>query len=1326
MFDFISLGGLTGLFSPTGTNPAETALDQTRIRKRGSGSKYTLYPMRWWVLTLFSVMAFLNNVLCFTYAPISQKAEEFYNSTEPMAWMVNVYFVSYILLAVPSSRLLAKYGLRTCFLLGCWAQTLGALIRMTAVPLSEYLFQSRDSSFSIAFFGQTITSLGQGFFVNTPPLVSAMWFGKHERTLATTIACNANTLGVAGAYALGTLLVGSKVENVRYAVDIPAVASAIFLTLSLLSFPERPPTPPSAHAEATAKRQGMSNSNPIRDNSNSSNSNYVLQASNPGALIESKSVDHGDVTSHHASHTSPSSGPATKSIRFRDSETVINPASSYSSKRSLGSAVLTDYQRALQDEIEQLKRERRRIRQQIEERKRMVDNQFNPDGVKTTSGSGKRKHRHTPSGAAPVDTADASAPDTTAHDEVSAAAGRLDQRAPLLSATEMRHTLARVRKASSTPYISVNVSLDADSLGHFKPPPSQARPLQEVLHTPKPAQHAKQLRERQPPQVAVPPENEQHEQEITVEEAPAETRSPKQERRKQPELLDLHPELRARFGVAPGPALDPEGRVIGHDEENAEGGSDNEAAIEGAQMEGLVSEDIAQVNEPEAKLEAELEAEEAMSSSDSSDDLSTSDEDTDTDEDTSTSSSRSTISSSDSSTLPAQLLTETAHYHLLHSLTCRHCGPISRKYLKGGAAEGDANSSAVQPVDIAIRSHFISRACACCRSKCPLSQTLPDKVLEVHEADAATPRAALDSRKITPLRVEGSPTHPFSPPSDISSGSSPSDVISPPSSGVRSERFAERVSRTADILFQRILPTISDSHATPAVAAKILTTPTAAAAAAAAASLAIAERRESSGSALDLKRVTVHSGSHERELGSTERALRRLSQVAPPSGETTHTTKHDSAAAVAAVAAAAIDKKAITPHALGVGSPTSDFDVEDMLDRSRHLDPDTLRESVKSLMSITPRPRSGSVHRLTAPAPAPAPETSIEVPVTETTPLLAAPDGEHKAIASVPQQTPSTALPIPLTEQGTLREEFKAYMKLFAIPGFIHCVVTFAVAEASINAFSTFMDYELAHVMTTEQIGWIGCVFIVAGLIGSTIFGIAVDRTRRYKDIVTVVFICSIVSLTAFTIAVQLLTKRPDGSAMLMKLISYSIISAGFFLGPLQPIAIEAAAECTFPTPEEVSTAFLQLVANLASAILVPLCTMLRDPDSGDMSAANYCIILIVLGSGAMFATWPQLLLRSEAEAESMKIVIAQYQAQSLAYLLEEQARRERRRRRNRYRRLAMSGDHLLTDSAAESVRASLQSLLEEHRMRKQRKDPARKSLASSTAGGVSGSDPLM
>jgi len=59
------------------------------------------------------------------------------------------------------------------------------------------------------------------------------------------------------------------------------------------------------------------------------------------------------------------------------------------------------------------------------------------------------------------------------------------------------------------------------------------------------------------------------------------------------------------------------------------------------------------------------------------------------------------------------------------------------------------------------------------------------------------------------------------------------------------------------------------------------------------------------------------------------------------------------------------------------------------------------------------------------------------------------------------------------------------------------------------------------------------------------------------------------------------------------------IVLLGITLGPIQPVALELAAECTYPISEATMTAFQQLCGNIVSASFVPILLALRDAKTG-------------------------------------------------------------------------------------------------------------------------------
>ena len=204
-------------------------------------SEFRLYKRRYFVLFLFSSLAFLNNVVCYTFASISHIAKPDYPNLS-LSSLVSYFFITYTLFSFPSSLFINRFSLRSGVILGASLQALGTYLR----------YYDRSDPHSGGWLcwlrvGQLVASLGQAFFVNPPPMMAAQWFGSEERVLATTIGVNANTLGIAGAYILGAAMVHETADIDGYLFVI-FLLSLVFAVLVIFFYPAAPPTPPSFSA----------------------------------------------------------------------------------------------------------------------------------------------------------------------------------------------------------------------------------------------------------------------------------------------------------------------------------------------------------------------------------------------------------------------------------------------------------------------------------------------------------------------------------------------------------------------------------------------------------------------------------------------------------------------------------------------------------------------------------------------------------------------------------------------------------------------------------------------------------------------------------------------------------------------------------------------------------------------------------------------------------------------------------------------------------------------------------------------------------------------
>jgi len=105
-----------------------------------------------------------------------------------------------------------------------------------------------------------------------------------------------------------------------------------------------------------------------------------------------------------------------------------------------------------------------------------------------------------------------------------------------------------------------------------------------------------------------------------------------------------------------------------------------------------------------------------------------------------------------------------------------------------------------------------------------------------------------------------------------------------------------------------------------------------------------------------------------------------------------------------------------------------------------------------------------------------------------------------------------------------------------------------------------------------ERIGQMGTFMVVAGLAGSMVGGMILDKFKKFKLTTLVTYTLSLVFMIAFTYAIDLEDINID----------YFIIAAlGFFMTGYLPIGFEFGAEITFPESEASSSGLLNCSAQI-------------------------------------------------------------------------------------------------------------------------------------------------
>ncbi|XP_056611732.1 solute carrier family 49 member 4 [Triplophysa dalaica] len=217
-----------------------------------------VYGRRWVVLTMFSLLGFMQGLVWNTWGPIQNSAKHVFEfSSTDIAVLVMwgpVGFLPWLLFI----WLMDKKGLRASLLLSALFMVLGTAIR--CVPLKDLHYRRW-----LIHGGQLLNGLAGPTIMSAGPLLSTTWFGPDQRATATAIASLIGYLGSAGAFLIGPLVVPAPNEThiasgtihldqnhikdrIQFVLYSEFGMIAVLFVAVLFYFPSRPPIPPSVAA----------------------------------------------------------------------------------------------------------------------------------------------------------------------------------------------------------------------------------------------------------------------------------------------------------------------------------------------------------------------------------------------------------------------------------------------------------------------------------------------------------------------------------------------------------------------------------------------------------------------------------------------------------------------------------------------------------------------------------------------------------------------------------------------------------------------------------------------------------------------------------------------------------------------------------------------------------------------------------------------------------------------------------------------------------------------------------------------------------------------
>jgi hypothetical protein len=212
---------------------------------------YVLYPHRFYVLFVFSFLAFNQCLIWLTFSPIARSAETYYNISEATVDLLLNWGPIIFIPCLPLTYILLNkhHGLRRCVILLAITDFLAALVRVIPIVITTSS-SPNFSSISLPFLhiGQILNAACGPLVMAPVSQLSCLWFAPHERTRATTFAIMANNFGSTVGFVISPFIVSSP-DYLPYLLYIHLGLAFLACVLALLYFPPEPPSPPSAAAE---------------------------------------------------------------------------------------------------------------------------------------------------------------------------------------------------------------------------------------------------------------------------------------------------------------------------------------------------------------------------------------------------------------------------------------------------------------------------------------------------------------------------------------------------------------------------------------------------------------------------------------------------------------------------------------------------------------------------------------------------------------------------------------------------------------------------------------------------------------------------------------------------------------------------------------------------------------------------------------------------------------------------------------------------------------------------------------------------------------------
>uniref|UniRef100_A0A0K0G0V9 MFS domain-containing protein n=1 Tax=Strongyloides venezuelensis TaxID=75913 RepID=A0A0K0G0V9_STRVS len=175
--------------------------------------------------------------------------------------------------------------------------------------------------------------------------------------------------------------------------------------------------------------------------------------------------------------------------------------------------------------------------------------------------------------------------------------------------------------------------------------------------------------------------------------------------------------------------------------------------------------------------------------------------------------------------------------------------------------------------------------------------------------------------------------------------------------------------------------------------------------------------------------------------------------------------------------------------------------------------------------------------------------------------------------------------------------------KCFKDQSFVLLIFCYGLNTGVFYAISTLLQQILLpyYKDSQKEIGTIGLVLVVAGMIGTLVTGCLLDKFQKYKETTLGVYIFSFIGTVLFAISL--------GNIPIKFIIGVAFF-LGFFMTGYLAIGFEYAAEITYPIPEHSTSGLLNASAQLFGIALTSGFGKIVDTEGPLIANIGFCVCL--------------------------------------------------------------------------------------------------------------------